>query len=280
MPRSPALFDVAVRGSSFEQVLVLVDGIRMSDAQTGHFDLNLAVPLDQVDRIEILRGPASTLHGADADAYPLAGVRLGVAGFIRSADHLIDWAKPASTPKAPWQTRNVEDARFHGVETEAGIDELLGVRWTLRGSWLSVRSSEAEGFTSKYALRPLTESVSLVAERGLGRGVHATLRAEYDRPPRQSRLPAPGCARGVPAGATALLRRPAKCLGRNVLRHHGIRSAWPRAVCRDRVARVTDALVAAARAFTIPTLKGKEHEGEIIALLEGFHRDPDGALGN
>jgi iron complex outermembrane receptor protein len=66
MPRSPALFDVAVRGSSFEQVLVLVDGIRMSDAQTGHFDLNLAVPLDQVERIEILRGPASTLHGADA----------------------------------------------------------------------------------------------------------------------------------------------------------------------------------------------------------------------
>jgi iron complex outermembrane receptor protein len=113
-----------------------------------------------------------------ADAYPLAGVRLGVAGFVRSADHLIDWTKPASTPKAPWETRNVEDAQFRGLESEAGIDELLGVRWTLRGSWLSVRSSEAEGFTSKYALRPLTESVSLVAERGRRLGSPAYLRLD------------------------------------------------------------------------------------------------------
>lgn len=66
MPRSPALVDVGLRGSSFEQVLVMVDGIRVSDSQTGHFDLNLAVPLDQVDRIELLRGPASTMHGSDA----------------------------------------------------------------------------------------------------------------------------------------------------------------------------------------------------------------------
>ena len=49
MPRSPALVDVGMRGSTFEQVLVLVDGVRVSDAQTGHFDLNLAVPLDQVE---------------------------------------------------------------------------------------------------------------------------------------------------------------------------------------------------------------------------------------
>lgn len=66
MPRSPALVDVGLRGSSFEQVLVMVDGVRVSDAQTGHFDLDLAVPFEQVERIEILRGPASTLHGSDA----------------------------------------------------------------------------------------------------------------------------------------------------------------------------------------------------------------------
>ncbi len=72
----------------------------------------------------------------------------------------------------------MEDARYHGLETEAGIDEVLGVRWTLRGSWLSVRSSEAEGFTSKYALRPLTESVSLVAERGRRLGSPAYLRLD------------------------------------------------------------------------------------------------------
>ncbi|HEX7243090.1 MAG TPA: TonB-dependent receptor [Longimicrobiaceae bacterium] len=66
MARSPAQADVAMRGSSFEQVLVLVDGVRASDAQSGHFDLDLAVPLEQVERIEVLRGAASALYGADA----------------------------------------------------------------------------------------------------------------------------------------------------------------------------------------------------------------------
>ena len=64
--RSAASSDLSIRGSSFEQVLVLVDGIRVSDDQTGHFDLDLAVPLETVERIEVLRGPGSSLYGADA----------------------------------------------------------------------------------------------------------------------------------------------------------------------------------------------------------------------
>lgn len=66
LARSPAQADVSIRGAGFEQVLVLVDGVPMSDPQTGHFDLNLTVPLEQVERIEVLRGPASAIYGADA----------------------------------------------------------------------------------------------------------------------------------------------------------------------------------------------------------------------
>ncbi|MEX2531323.1 MAG: TonB-dependent receptor [Gemmatimonadota bacterium] len=65
-PRSPAQADLSLRGAGFEQVLVLVDGVRMSDPQTGHFDLDLTVPLDRVERVEILRGPASAIYGGDA----------------------------------------------------------------------------------------------------------------------------------------------------------------------------------------------------------------------
>jgi vitamin B12 transporter len=64
--RSPAQTDLSIRGGSFEQLLVLVDGVRMSDPQTGHFDLDLTLPLDRVERIEILRGPASAQYGSDA----------------------------------------------------------------------------------------------------------------------------------------------------------------------------------------------------------------------
>lgn len=66
LARSPAQADVAIRGGGVEQVLVLVDGVRVNDAQTGHFDLDLAVPLDDIERIEILRGPGSAVYGADA----------------------------------------------------------------------------------------------------------------------------------------------------------------------------------------------------------------------
>lgn len=64
--RSLAQADVSMRGAGFEQTLVLVDGVRMNDAQTGHFTLDLTIPLDRVERIEVLRGAASAVYGADA----------------------------------------------------------------------------------------------------------------------------------------------------------------------------------------------------------------------
>jgi len=65
-PRSPAQADFALRGATYEQTLILVDGQRMRDLQTGHFALDLAVPYEAIDRIEILRGPAAAQYGADA----------------------------------------------------------------------------------------------------------------------------------------------------------------------------------------------------------------------
>jgi len=66
LTRSPAQSDLSIRGGTFEQVLVLVDGMRVSDPQTGHFDLDLTMPIEQIERIEILKGGASAAHGADA----------------------------------------------------------------------------------------------------------------------------------------------------------------------------------------------------------------------
>ncbi|MEO5800182.1 MAG: TonB-dependent receptor [Gemmatimonadales bacterium] len=64
--RSAAQADISLRGSTAEQTLVLVDGIRMSDAQSSHYALDLGVPLASIERIEILRGAGSALYGSDA----------------------------------------------------------------------------------------------------------------------------------------------------------------------------------------------------------------------
>jgi len=56
---------VFLRGANTNQTLVLVDGIRLTSSTSGSTALE-AIPLDQIERIEILRGPASSLYGADA----------------------------------------------------------------------------------------------------------------------------------------------------------------------------------------------------------------------
>src|SRR5688572_24259664 len=53
--------DFAVRGANFGQMLVLVDGVRLNDAQSGHHNGDIPVPLSAVERIEILHGPGSSL---------------------------------------------------------------------------------------------------------------------------------------------------------------------------------------------------------------------------
>lgn len=58
--------DFAIRGSGFEQSLVLLNGLRINDAQSGHHDMDIPVPLEAVSRIEVLHGAGSTLYGADA----------------------------------------------------------------------------------------------------------------------------------------------------------------------------------------------------------------------
>ncbi|MGE0405108.1 MAG: TonB-dependent receptor plug domain-containing protein [Candidatus Korobacteraceae bacterium] len=58
--------DLSIRGSTFGQSLVLLNGLRINDAQSGHHNLDIPLPLESISRIEVLRGAGSTFHGADA----------------------------------------------------------------------------------------------------------------------------------------------------------------------------------------------------------------------
>ncbi|MFA5089161.1 MAG: TonB-dependent receptor [Candidatus Omnitrophota bacterium] len=55
----------AIRGSSAEQTLILLDGRPLNLPAAGGYDLSL-LPIETVEQIEILRGPASALYGANA----------------------------------------------------------------------------------------------------------------------------------------------------------------------------------------------------------------------
>jgi vitamin B12 transporter len=113
--RSPAQADLSLRGSTFEQVVVLVDGVRMSDPQTGHFDLDLAVPIDRVERIEVLEGPASALYGSDAMG--------GVVNVV-------------TRDGGPAASAHVERGTFDTWRAAGSVDgSVAGVRGGASGQW-------------------------------------------------------------------------------------------------------------------------------------------------
>jgi vitamin B12 transporter len=60
--------DLNIRGSSFDQVMILLNGINISDPHTGHFNLNLPLDAESIERVEILNGPAARVLGANAFA--------------------------------------------------------------------------------------------------------------------------------------------------------------------------------------------------------------------
>jgi vitamin B12 transporter len=60
--------DISVSGGTFEQTLILIDGVKVNDPQTAHHNLDIPIQLEDIDRIEILKGPATRLYGEGAYA--------------------------------------------------------------------------------------------------------------------------------------------------------------------------------------------------------------------
>ena len=60
--------DISMRGGTFDQVLVLINGVPLSDFHTGHYALNIPVSTELIERVEVLQGTSASLHGAFSGA--------------------------------------------------------------------------------------------------------------------------------------------------------------------------------------------------------------------
>ena len=58
--------DLYIRGGSFDQTLLLIDGMKVEDPQTGHHTMNMTLPLEVIEKIEIIKGAASRIYGQNA----------------------------------------------------------------------------------------------------------------------------------------------------------------------------------------------------------------------
>ncbi len=118
------LYSLSIRGTSTAQTLVLIDGVRAGSATAGSASLQY-LSVDQIERIEVLRGSRSAIHGADA----MGGV---IQIFTRrgEGEGLRPYVHVAGGSDSTWErtlglSGGDERTRFNlsaGLEETAGID--------------------------------------------------------------------------------------------------------------------------------------------------------------
>lgn len=58
--------DISIRGGSFDQTAILLNGFNLSNPQTGHYSFDIPILLSDIERIEIINGPSSLVYGSSA----------------------------------------------------------------------------------------------------------------------------------------------------------------------------------------------------------------------
>jgi len=148
--------DVSLRGSTFGQTLVLLNGMRLNDVQSGHHNMDVPVPVESLERVEILKGSGSTLYGSDAIG--------GVVNFI------------TSTPEAS-EFRIRGAAGSFGTNQERVAGTLVRSRFTEQ---LAVYRDFSTGFIPNRDYRNLALSSSTFFRTRLG--TSSILLASNDKP--------------------------------------------------------------------------------------------------
>jgi iron complex outermembrane receptor protein len=181
--------DLVLRGGSFAQTLVLVNGFRINDAQTAHHNLDLPIPLDAMDSIQVLHGAGSTLHGADAlsgvvdfltaaPAHASLRLRAGEGSFWENEESAVAGAAKHNWSGRATATRNFSegfmadrDYRNEDASVESWNGTRLGVTDLLFAA--SDRSFGANQFYGPYNSWERTKGWFASARQEIGTRTHA-----------------------------------------------------------------------------------------------------------
>ena len=140
--------DISMRGGTFDQVLVLLNGVPLSDFHTGHYALNIPVSTEMIERVEVLQGTSANLHGAFSGAINIVTKTTPPQGVLRTAT-----GSPIEQSSSPAQGREHDLA----LKLTAGMNGLVNpeVAASIQKDEalfnLSAEYSRAEGY---YAPRP------------------------------------------------------------------------------------------------------------------------------
>lgn len=181
--------DLSIRGASYGQTLVLLNGRRLNDPQTGHHSLDLPLPLESVERVEVLRGAGSSLYGSDAiggvvnlivappetwemrvraalGSFGTNQQRVSLAGVMGRLSQQLTFSRDFSTGFVPNRDyRNLSFGSATRYSTSWGPTDLdLGY---------SDKPFGAQGFYGNYPSWERTKTWYAGARQGLGEGTEA-----------------------------------------------------------------------------------------------------------
>lgn len=159
-----AVNNVIIRGGTFQQVLVLIDGVRINDPVTGHFSANFPIPKWQIERIEILKGPAAAMYGSEA----VGGVIHIITKAFQSAD--------SSTSSNGYAYLSGGDHQFFAAEAGYQFNR-KGVKYTLGASTDNTRGETLRSGNTGYVHR---HAASAAVQIPLGRSGTLDFMSVYD----------------------------------------------------------------------------------------------------
>ncbi len=177
--------DIVLRGGTFQQVLLILDGVRLNDANTGHFTSYIPIAPAEIERIEVLKGASSAIYGSEAvggvihivtkafgakqgaaSSSAMAQVSAGEYGlFNANAGGFIANGKTAVgfgvlTNNATGQQQRGIKGFFHNHTGSVSVNHFFNERWqlALRSSY-DDRKFAAQNFYTTFASDTADEQV-------------------------------------------------------------------------------------------------------------------------
>ena len=137
--------DLNLRGSTFEQSVVMVNGVRVNNPQTGHHNLDLFIPLEAIERVEVLYGPGSAVHGPDVFGGAVNIVTRVVsraAAYLRVGENNLTGGGISGSVKGLWASAEREVHTGFRDNTEHDVNQgAAGWSWAGERSRLELTAS-------------------------------------------------------------------------------------------------------------------------------------------
>lgn len=178
--------DIVIRGGTFQQVLIILDGVKLNDPLTGHFNSNFPIHPSEIERIEILKGSASAIYGSEAVGgviniltktfsekkggrkNQLSGKIVGGDYQLFNGDAAFSYNRRNTTLSGGFMTNNANgpqlrgtDGFFHLTTTNIAISQQLTNNWSVNfRTAIDSRKFNAQNFYTTFASDTANEKVN------------------------------------------------------------------------------------------------------------------------